>query len=63
MIMKMMKPGDGRGKNEREEDEEVWVMEEEGARRLIRIEHKLFVPWHPDASKPNTQSDERRHLL
>lgn len=42
--------------------------EEEGARRLIRIEHKLFVPWHPDASKPNTQShtsndDERRHLM
>ena len=32
-------------KNETE-DEEVWVMEEEeGARRLIRIEHKLFVPW------------------
>ena len=45
MIMNLMKPGNGRGKNETE-DEEVWVMEEEeGARRLIRIEHKLFVPW------------------
>ena len=44
-----------------EKEERMWLMEEEVGRSLIRMEHKLFVPWQ--LQPPRCQQAGRPHNL